>query len=134
MPNLLLQPLVENAIQHGISRIPNEGRLRISAFLRNEKLSIFVANSGSFLSSDPLRGPGVASAAAASRQGIGLTNTRARLHALYGDDQSFELPDWHEGGVEDAISIPAQPVPPDECPGWKPNEGETFSYESAYRR
>jgi hypothetical protein len=99
VPNLVLQPLVENAIKHGISRNSGNGVLRISANVRNGCLSIFVANSGPLLTSDPFQGP---------QLGIGLTNTRARLRALYGADQQFALRNWHEGGVEAYVSFPAR--------------------------
>ncbi len=130
VPNLLLQPLVENAIKHGISRLCGGGTLRISAFLRNGNLFIFVANSGSFLSSVPLRGGDSESRPA--RQGIGLANTKARLSALYGDRQSFELRNWPEGGVEAAVVIPALLAPEDDGSGWPRDQGVTSPHESAY--
>lgn len=105
VPNLLLQPLVENAIKHGISRIPGGGRLLIGAKVGNQTLSIFVANSGPFLASDPLRAP---EGEPGGRRGIGLANTAARLKALYGEAHRFELRNWHEGGVQACISIPAR--------------------------
>ena len=104
VPNLLLQPLVENAIKHGIARIAGAGVLRISVNLRNESLLICVANSGPFLSSDPLRGPAENSL---SRCGIGLSNSSARLRALYGNAHTFELRNWHEGGGCDCHPGPA---------------------------
>ena len=134
IPNLLLQPLVENAIKHGISQIPGGGTLRISAFVRNGKLTIFVANSGSFLSSDPLRVLDAESGPGAHRQGIGLANTRARLRALHGDSQSFELRNWAEGGVEAVVVLPALPVPLDEASASPTQQGGTLTHESTYRR
>ncbi len=121
VPNFLLQPLVENAVRHGISQLPRGGTLRISVFQGNGNLSIFVANSGSFLSSDPLRGT--------RRTGIGVANTKARLRALYGDNQSFLLRNWSEGGVEVAIQIPARTA----SENFEQLEGETLTHESAYR-
>lgn len=129
VPNLLLQPLVENAIKHGIARIPGGGKLIIGAKLRNQTLSVFVANSGPFLASDPLKAPEVGSH---ERRGIGLANTSARLRALYGDAHSFELRNWHEGGVEACITIPARQADPDEpLPPSEREEG--FIHESAHR-
>ncbi len=130
VPNLLLQPLVENAIKHGIARIAGGGVLRISVNIRNESLLICVANSGPFLSSDPLRGPNENLIA---KCGIGLTNSSARLKALYGEAHTFELRNWHEGGVEALISIPARLVPPDEFVNSMPDRGETFTHESTNR-
>ncbi len=129
IPNLLLQPLVENAIKHGIARIPGGGKLLIGANLRNETLSVFVANSGPFLASDPLRAPDEGSQ---ERRGIGLTNTSARLRALYGEAHSFELRNWPQGGVEAYISIPARYAEPDEAPPSDERE-EGFIHESSHR-
>ena len=129
VPNLLLQPLVENSIKHGIARIPGGGKLRISANLRNQSLLIFVANSGPFLSSDPLKAP---EDGLQQRRGIGLANTSARLRALYGDAHSFELRNWHEGGVEACLSIPVRIVDAD--PPEKPLDlEERFTHEGTYR-
>ncbi len=129
VPNLLLQPLVENSIKHGISRISGGGKLRITAIRRNQELLIFVANSGPFLSSDPLKAPEVS---LQQRRGIGLANTSARLRALYGDGHSFELRNWHEGGVEACISIPvriAHTDPPEKLIDLE----ERFTHEGTYR-
>lgn len=129
VPNLLLQPLVENSIKHGISRIPEGGKLRITAVLRNQNLLIFVANSGPFLSSDPLRAPEHVSQ---ERKGIGISNTSARLRALFGDAHTFELRNWHEGGVEACISMPvriAQPGTTQEPTGLE----KRFTHEGTYR-
>jgi signal transduction histidine kinase len=101
VPNLLLQPLVENAIKHGISRRPEGGKIIISARERNETLSVSVANTGPSLSSDSLTG-------ASHSLGIGLSNTRARLKALHGDNAQFVLRNRPEGGVVAEITLPAQ--------------------------
>ncbi len=101
VPNLLLQPLVENAIKHGISRESAGGKIIISARERNQTLSVSVANTGPSLSSDPLTG-------ASCSLGIGLSNTRARLKALYGDFAHFELRNWPRGGVEAYMELPAK--------------------------
>ena len=129
VPNLLLQPLVENSIKHGIARISGGGKLRISANVRNQSLLIFVANSGPFLSSDPLKAP---EDGLQQRRGIGLANTSARLRALYGDGHSFELRNWHEGGVEACISIPVRFAPSDQ-PGKPLDLEERFTHEGTYR-
>ncbi len=112
VPNLLLQPLVENAIKHGIARQSEGGKITISAEQRNGTLFLSVTNTGPSLSSDPLSG-------APHSFGIGLANTRARLRALYGDHAFFQLRNRPEGGVEAYISMPARPQ-------------ETIAYESAH--
>ncbi len=86
VPSLSLQPLVENAIQHGISPHAKPGRLEIRASRNDDFLVIEVHDSG----------PGFESAAANPRPGIGLSNTRVRLENLYGARHGFELMN-HDG-------------------------------------
>jgi sensor histidine kinase YesM len=95
VPSLILQPLVENAIQHGIAATSVPGTLTLRARREGEVLHIEVADSG----------PGLAPGAAARAQGIGLANTRARLQRLYGERQAFEL--QHGAGLVVKLSIPA---------------------------
>ncbi|HEX6095841.1 MAG TPA: histidine kinase [Thermoanaerobaculia bacterium] len=90
VPTLILQPLAENAIRHGIARVASAGRVEVRAFRRDESLEIEMFNTGS------LNG---------ERRGIGLTNTIERLRQLYGDAHRFELCE-RDGGVVAAISIP----------------------------
>ena len=78
VPHLMLQPLVENAIQHGVARRADGGTIRIRASPGGHGLSIRIEDDGS-----GVRGE--------SKAGIGLSNTRARLESLYGDDASFDL-------------------------------------------
>jgi signal transduction histidine kinase len=79
VPSLVLQPLVENAIQHGIAPTTAPGTLRISARRDGDFLRLEVRDNG----------PGLARTQ--STPGIGLANTRARLQRLYGERQRFEL-------------------------------------------
>jgi signal transduction histidine kinase len=99
LPNLILQPLVENAIRHGISVRPGPGRIRIRAGRENGCLRLAVADSGPGLTSAP-----------AELKGIGLANTRARLEKLYGPDQRLDLKAGVDGGLEVDIHIPYQEV------------------------
>jgi sensor histidine kinase YesM len=103
VPNLLLQPLVENAIKHGTGRQPGPGWIRIAVRRSGDELRIEVANSGQPHSIDA---PG---------DGIGLSNTRARLTELYGDRHHFEVALWPEGGAVARIRIPYGEV--DDGPG-----------------
>ena len=80
VPSLVLQPLVENAIQHGIAAATGPGTLGIAARLDAGFLLLEVRDNG----------PGLARASESS-PGIGLANTRARLRRLYGERQDFEL-------------------------------------------
>lgn len=97
VPYLILQPLVENAIRHGIEPREEPGHLRISAWRDNGRLELRVCDNGAGL-------PGAGEAP--PREGIGLANTRSRLGHLYGKDYSFELVAAPGGGLEARISIP----------------------------
>jgi hypothetical protein len=97
VPNLLLQPLVENAIRHGIGPRPMPGRVRIRA-----------VRAGSFLEID-VRDDGVGMSAARLsdfNRGVGLANTRSRLRHLYGSNHRFEFRQPPDGGLSVLIAIP----------------------------
>ncbi|MEJ7812200.1 MAG: histidine kinase [Gemmatimonadaceae bacterium] len=102
VPNLVLQPLVENAIRHGISRRAAAGLLEISARQDDGKLWLEVRDDG----------PGLAAAAAYEAldrgAGVGLANTRARLERLYGGEGRFDVRDAPGTGVVATIVIPAR--------------------------
>jgi len=91
VPVLLLQPLAENAVRHGIATKAGSGVVEVRAFRSEGKLRIEVFNSGSL--------------AVSSASGIGLRNTRARLQHLYGDEGRFELAGT-DSGVTATVSIP----------------------------
>jgi hypothetical protein len=81
VPSLLLQPLVENAIQHGISSSSKPGCLQIRARREGEFLHLQVRDSG----------PGLPASGQPTHPGIGLANTQARLRTIYGEQHHFEL-------------------------------------------
>jgi signal transduction histidine kinase len=81
VPSLILQPLVENAIQHGIAPTAKAGMLTIRAGREGRFLRLEIRDTG----------PGVAHESLERQTGIGLANTRARLQRLYGDAQKLEL-------------------------------------------
>jgi two-component system, LytTR family, sensor kinase len=81
VPSLVLQPLVENAIQHGIAAASGPGTLTLWARRHGDYLHLEVRDTGP----GPARGP------ADRSPGIGLANTRARLQRLYGERQKFEI-------------------------------------------
>ena len=93
VPNLVLQPLVENAVKHGVSRRVEPGHVRISAHRQNSHLLLEVADNG----------PGLG---AAQPERVGLANTRARLQQLFDRDQHFEMHSDESGGVRVELSIP----------------------------
>jgi two-component system, LytTR family, sensor kinase len=103
VPNLLLQPIVENAIRHGIAEREADGRIEIRASLRNGWLQLQVRDNGSGM---PGRLPD------SFKQGIGLSNTRARLEQHFGAEHRFELVNPESGGLEVFIAIPFRECPP----------------------
>lgn len=97
VPNLVLQPLVENAIRHGISKRRNGGRIEIRASKRECVLELRVRDDGPGLKESEIDG---------GRTGIGLQNTRLRLEQLYGARQSFTAGAIDGGGFEAMLAIP----------------------------
>jgi two-component system LytT family sensor kinase len=95
VPNLVLQPLVENAIRHGIEPHARPGRIVLRAQRRNGELELQVQDNGNGL---PTGG--------AKREGIGTSNTRTRLEQLYGVKQKFELQNLASGGLLARVVIP----------------------------
>jgi LytS/YehU family sensor histidine kinase len=95
VPNLLLQPLVENAIRHGIAPRSAPGRVEIHAHRHDSTLELRVRDDGAGMRH---RNP--------PREGVGLTNTRARLQQMYGASHRFELFNAVEGGLVVRLSIP----------------------------
>jgi signal transduction histidine kinase len=92
VPTLMLQPLVENAVEHGVKRTPNGARVRLQAAREGNRLRLEIADSG----------PGPSG----GRDGVGLANTRARLTALYGNAHSFELKAMEAGGTVVTVELP----------------------------
>lgn len=97
VPWLLLQPLVENALHHGIEPRAEGGKLRVTARVHAGELQLTVSDDG----------PGFpAGFDLENARGIGLRNTRARLARLYGAAQRFELARAPEGGAEIRLTLP----------------------------
>jgi signal transduction histidine kinase len=97
VPHLILQPLVENAIRHGIGPHLSAGQLVVGARRINDRLHLVVRDDG----------PGVGEGTIA-RPGIGLTNTRARLARLYGSDYELDVCNAPDGGMEARVVLPFQ--------------------------
>ena len=100
VPSLLLQPLVENAIKHGITPRVAAGHLNISVRRQNEMLSLEVVDDGV----GARRGGPMS-------EGVGLGNARARLASLYGAQHRFEAGPRTEGGFNVTIEIPFHTEP-----------------------
>ncbi|HSS19367.1 MAG TPA: histidine kinase [Pyrinomonadaceae bacterium] len=97
VPNLFLQPLVENAIRHGVSQQSAPGLIKIESFRDNGNLQITVTDNG----------PGLRENYQHERSGgIGLTNTSERLERLYGKRHRFDLRNCAGGGTEATVVIP----------------------------
>jgi LytS/YehU family sensor histidine kinase len=97
VPNMILQPLVENAIRHGIAPLASGGQIEISAARDNGALHVRISDDGRGL-------PG--GDATTIKDGVGLANTRARLQHLYGSAHRFELHGSATGGLTLNLSIP----------------------------
>lgn len=95
IPSLILQPLVENALRHGIEPQPRAGVIVLRTYREGDDLVLSVVDNGAGL---PPGGP--------LREGIGLSNTRARLAETYGARHRFELTNQPEGGLNVTITIP----------------------------
>jgi LytS/YehU family sensor histidine kinase len=96
VPSLLLQPIVENAVKHGISRRAQGGAIRIAAERENRALRLSVYNDGPALPADWEH----------TGAGIGLVNMRMRLEALYGREFEVKVLNQEPHGVEITVSVP----------------------------
>jgi len=100
VPSLILQPVVENAITHGVARRPEAGRIEIRAERLDGSVRLQVRDDGPGLPPD-------VEAHTAGR--VGLSNTEARLERMYGAKGRFELADAPGGGTVVNIIIPSVP-------------------------
>jgi LytS/YehU family sensor histidine kinase len=99
VPPLILQPLVENALEHGVERRISEGKVEIVAERDGKWLRMRVRDNG----------PGLVSAPTSSRKCVGVRNTRERLRTLYGDDQQLVLRNRDSEGTEAMVELPFKP-------------------------
>lgn len=99
VPSLILQPLVENAVKHGIAARVQGGRIRIRASRRERRLCLEVEDDGPGLQRD-------AGARGEDERGLGLRNTRERLEHLYGNSQRLHLSEAPGGGLRVTLELP----------------------------
>ncbi len=99
VPSMLLQPLFENAIVHGIARRKSGGTLDFAATVHDDMLVLTLTN-------DPADTP-----EPSSGSGIGLSNVQERLTVLYGRDQGLELEDEEDGRVTARVKLPYREAP-----------------------
>jgi two-component system LytT family sensor kinase len=95
VPSLLLQPLLENAMRHGVSQADGRCRLSLSARVNGDRIKIEVRDAGPGMSGPP-----------GTATGVGLKNTSERLRYLYGDAHTFTLSALEGGGLLVAIDLP----------------------------
>jgi LytS/YehU family sensor histidine kinase len=95
VPSLILQPMVENAIEHGIRKRASGGLLRVGAERNNGRLTLSIYNDGPQLPNDWQQ----------QSTGIGISNVRARLESLYGETCALDIHN-RDQGVEVLLSVP----------------------------
>jgi two-component system LytT family sensor kinase len=96
VPSLILQPMVENAVKHGIAKRVQGGAIRIAASRANGTLTLRVYNDG----------PGLPAGWEKTHTGIGIANVRTRLQRLYPDAFELSMRNQEPGGVEVSLSVP----------------------------
>ena len=97
VPYLILQPLVENAIRHGVESVPGPAVIEISSSRQDGMLELRVRDTGPGLTNDSYT---------LSKRGVGLANIRGRLQRLYGERHRFELNNAEGGGLQATMLIP----------------------------
>jgi len=102
VPSLVLQPLVENAIRHGIGVRKQRDVVSVRASLNRDRLTVQIQNRSSVLDG---------TLEELVSHGVGLSNTIARLERLYGSEQSFAIHDLSPQGVAVSLSIPVRLLP-----------------------
>jgi sensor histidine kinase YesM len=121
VPSLLLQPLVENAISHGLEPMPQGGMIRIEATKRGSELELSVHDNGIGFKhqqdahplGDGPSNPGIARQPDRDgmvHMGLGLDNVRSRLRLLFGSQARLSVSAHEEGGTSVKISLPLPPL------------------------
>ena len=96
VPSLILQPMVENAVKHGIAKRVQGGVIRVAAVRSNGRLTLSVYNDG----------PSLAVNWDQNQTGIGISNARTRLRGLYGDAFELSMRNQEPDGVEVKVTVP----------------------------
>jgi signal transduction histidine kinase len=96
VPNLLVYTLIENAVKHHDLEREKTIRIQVRIERNGEALAIQVLDNG----------PGIADVDRAMHGGVGLSNTKQRLHALYGENHRFEILNRPEGGLQVRVAVP----------------------------
>ena len=101
VPSLILQPMVENAVKHGIAKQVQGGAIRIAACHSNGRLTLTVYNDG----------PSLPAGWEQIQSGVGISNVRTRLQNLYGDAFEMNMRNQDPGGVQVSVSVPFVSTP-----------------------
>jgi LytS/YehU family sensor histidine kinase len=105
VPTFILQPLAENAVQHGVGKHKDDDVVTVEAFRTQDSLCLKISNLTGVLDDTPEQ---------LFARGVGLSNTRRRLQQLYGPAQEIEIFDLAPRGVCVRLSIPAREMAPTE--------------------
>jgi LytS/YehU family sensor histidine kinase len=97
VPQLLLQPLFENAVRHGASRVTGTCKIAFRAHRENGRLNLSLENDGPEIPASINNG---------SKKGVGLTNTTSRLRLHYGENFTLQYTDRSPGGARVEVSLP----------------------------
>ncbi len=100
VPSMLLQPIVENAFMHGLSKIDANGELSLTVTREADRMNVCVMNSGTGLGSEAEPKP--------AGHGVGLANIRSRLKLHYGDKSTFSIAQVDARRVRVSIGLPLQ--------------------------
>jgi sensor histidine kinase YesM len=103
-PPMLLQPLVENALKHGLEPLEEGGWVRISISATDDKLHIKIADTGVGLQSPAVKDD--------NGTGVGITNVQSRLTALFGDVAELRLEENQPGGMIAHLTVPRSLLAP----------------------
>ena len=112
VPHFVLQPLVENSLEHGIAQRAGDGHIEVRVSREGARLVLTVADDGPGLSPPTRR----SAAQDGEHVGIGLANTRRRLAALYGDEHALTLTNRPTGGLVARIELPFRQAGSDDAP------------------
>ncbi|MEM8993390.1 MAG: histidine kinase [Acidobacteriota bacterium] len=115
VPHLILQPLVENAVRHGVSHLSSDAEIKVRARRIGDAVEIAVADNGPGPGPADLEGPGAASIDPVSGSarpvgGLGLRNVRERVLAFYGPNAALDLEERPGGGGLCRLTLPYQPL------------------------
>lgn len=113
IPTMILQPVVENALQHGVRAQDETSDILVHAYVTEDKLNITVKDTGYGLTPEMEKKLQSGQSEGTKQGGVGIGNVRQRLNLIYGDDAQFTIGNRPEGGVMVKITIPLTYIEPD---------------------